>query len=438
MPIDYNPLISYPELGVSIGGSIQYVNKASVDPYVYHDGGPQNFADYQALLDNVASIPIQDFLLTYNANTKPLPSDITQFVKDFVTSQGSMVTIAGVDVPDPEVVDEILTGFLIAFQQNISGSVTPSGTWSELASVINLNGDITDPNQFSQLEAAFKDFVGRYPYALNGSVAAATASSDYAVNGFFKKWRDFTAINSVISAGGAPSAAPELLEGFNVPTYEMIFNSFLPAPYRTTSPGGGVDPSSPTDQTYFAEFLQQFYGGEVQRYGYFTPSHSLTNWIGYVQDLAGVTVSPTTRVPVTKTKIINNMLLLLISMIASIQNIAAAQADRLALYSSWQRGYTSILGQVHVFTASSKDRLALFDGIEDAEKEARNTAREEVQTKFNAAAIQRLTSQKDVVTDDAKALQSRVNASSDAFNEQANIATALLQELSTILATILK
>lgn len=430
MPINSNPLTHFPGVDPSLkdlsGVLITSItgNVASADPFVYN--GSVTFPDYAALSAAPASdAAINAFLLSYNKNSNPLPSDITKFVKDFVKGQELLVTINGVEVPDPAVVKDILEGFLKAFQINITGSSTPLTAWPDLSGVIQLNGDVSDPKQFAQLEAAFKDFVSAYPYAGNGSPASDPTNT---LTEFFQKWRDFTAISSVIASTppGSPTAAVEILGGFVVPTYETIFNSFFPA-YATPA----VNPSSPTGQTYFAEYMQQFYQGEVQRYGFFTPSHSLTNWIGYVQDLAGVTMNPTARVPETKTIIINNLLLLLISMIASIQNVAAAQADRLRLYSTWQRAYTSVLGQVHVFTATSADRLA-------GTAQAQIDARRDLQTNFNSAVIQRLTSQKDVVTDDAKALQSRVNQSSDAFNEQANIATALLQEMSTILSTIMK
>lgn len=422
----FNPIVDHNLLSnnlTSPTGTAISGQTGAANPFTYGDVIPIPFADVQVIGQ---PLEMEALLRTYHRDSNPIPSDITKFVKDYVSRFSNP--------PDPATVNAILTGFLQTFQQSITGRQLPAIAWPELASNITLTGDISDPKQFSQLEAAFKSFTKTYPYTSTGEVGVlATANSAY--TSFMTGWRNFNAFSATIknnSGGTLDTPFPfSSTSGFAVVTYQTIFNNFYPA-YATPA----IDPSSPTGETYFAQYLQRFYESEVVRHGFFSPSHSLTNWVGYVQDLAGITLAPTTRVPETKTLIINNVILLLIQMITSIQNIAAAQAKRLELYSTWQRGYTSLLGQVHVFTDRSIDRLNY--GGEEGDAKVRTDVRRDIQTNFNAAVTQRLTSQKDVVTDDAKALQSRVNQSSDAFNEQANVVTALLQTLSTLLSTIFR
>lgn len=403
-----NTQVNPPLIGVD-ATSLQ-IGAVTSDPFTYPVGlGVGIFPDAAAVANLSPTTLLDTLLRTYNKNTNPIPSDITKFVQDFVAQATST------QPPDQATVNAVLTAFLQAYQMQISNSPTPdsSGAWPELSSSISLTGNINDPNQFAQLEAAWKSFTSQFPYTSTGNVGVITSPTSDSL-AFFNAWRAYTTVSATID-GTNPS----------VSSYVQIFNSFNPA-YANT-----VDPSSPTGQTYFAENLQQFYKAEVQRYGYFSPSNSLTDWIGFTQKLAGLTLPPTTRVPETKTKIIDNVMLLLIQMITSTQNIAAVQADRLALYSSWQRGYTSLLGNIHVFTANSPDRLSGTDS-------ATTTVRQDTQTNFNSSVTQRVTSQQSVLSDDSKSLQSRVNASSDAFNDQANTVTSLLQELSTLLSSIVK
>lgn len=187
----FSPITDHTQIGntglTGPGGTVQVAGGPvyAADPFVYPTGsGNVNFADYQAMLNVASPAALQAFLNTYNTTTNPLPSDITQFVKAFVASQGLYTTVNGVQVPDPTVVDSVLTGFLQAFQQNMTGRYDPSSAWPELSGLITLNGDISDPKQFSQLEAAYKSFISTYPYTSTGQIAPATGTN-FALTGFF-------------------------------------------------------------------------------------------------------------------------------------------------------------------------------------------------------------------------------------------------------------
>lgn len=253
----------------------------------------------------------------------------------------------------------------------------------------------------------------------------------------FSEWRKFTAKtatilestsnNIVVNDANGSTTTPRSL-----PSFEGAFNAYFP------SLRDKIDTA--TGKTFFQEALQQFYNQAISIGGYFIPSQFFGTWVNNLQEISkslpslSSTVLSTT--PLNDSRILNDIFALLVSMIGSLQNVAAAQSNRLAIYTSWQKAYNSLLNQVHVFTATSTDLFS--DGNFGLDKSTLAKRRNDVQGTFNPALTQTITSYKDVVTDDAKALQSRVNQSSDAFNEQANTATAILQQLSTILSSIFR
>lgn len=141
---------------------------------------------------------------------------------------------------------------------------------------------------------------------------------------------------------------------------------------------------------------------------------------------------PTSLAPAnyTSTIILNRIFKLVLNMITSLQNVAAAQASRLKFMSSWQAAYTDAMSQVHTFIQG--DGKA-FSGTGSGDI----TARDDL-NRFNASLIQTMQNRQSIVSDDAKALQSNVNQSNDAVNQQSNLGTAILQELGTLLQSIFK
>lgn len=118
---------------------------------------------------------------------------------------------------------------------------------------------------------------------------------------------------------------------------------------------------------------------------------------------------------------------LLLDLIESMQGVAVAQAQRLQFLTTWQKAYTALMDQVPTFTATS----ALFSGTETEESNLRDDM-----NRINSSYTEQLRSQRSQIGDDAKALQSNLNQTNDNVTQAANMATSLLQELSTILSTI--
>lgn len=131
-----------------------------------------------------------------------------------------------------------------------------------------------------------------------------------------------------------------------------------------------------------------------------------------------------------KVLILDQIFKLLIQMIGTLQNVAAAQAERLNFLSQWQKAYTDVMNQIHTFIKAGNDRIS-FGGSSNASQ--RNDLNQ-----LNSTYTQNLQNQRSVISDDAKALQSNVSQSNDAVNQQSNLATAIIQQMSTILGSIFR
>lgn len=320
---------------------------------------------------------------------------------------------------------------------NISGSyndLLSAFVTSYKAQLLGDTGDLTalngvSPDFTAQFLAAWQSFTSTFPP--NGAGFMPSALS------FFTEWRKFTAKTATLLESTSNNVIVNNVDGTTtaprtLPSYETAFNTYFP------NLKDKIDTA--TGKTFFQEALEQFYTQAVSVYGYFIPSHLFGNWVNNLQLISKTVPSVTSTIlsttPQNDSRILNEIFSLLVGMIGALQNVAAAQSNRLALYTSWQKGYNSILSQIHVFTASSQDLLSDNNfGLPGSTLAKR---RNDVQGTFNASLTQTVTSYKDVVTDDAKALQSNINRSSDAFNEQANTATAILQQISTILSAIFR
>lgn len=390
--------------------------------------------DYLAMsgLSNVATL--NQFLGTYNKYTNGLPGDIRDFATDYanyLAANGFLPAPPNNEAAIKNAVKIIIDGFLKTFEtatgfnNNTESSVIQS-LYPGIATYGMGNSD--DPDQYLMVNSFWKDFSLNYIYQPNGAIANSSSSNAF---GFFQNIRSFTVVTATISnsfsllvnngSGGLVNAV-----NANTPRFEKTFYQYFPTL---------VQPDPLYDQT-----LKDFARNMITTYGYFSPSRQYVFWVSYLQEVTNTKAAPIASLPVQDVRILNDIFFLIVQMITSIQYVAASQADRLSLYTAWQRGYADLLNQVHVFTGSSQDKLRDFNSgnpfsdnpsLSDVQKK-----RQDEQGNFNAGMVQQITAYKDSVSEDSKALQSRVNQSSDAFNEQANTATAILQEISTILSAI--
>ena len=126
---------------------------------------------------------------------------------------------------------------------------------------------------------------------------------------------------------------------------------------------------------------------------------------------------------------------LLVEMLSAIQNVAAQQAKRLKFLADWQTAYTELMTDVYVFTETNHNFTNLAADAKD--KTTKGTRRNNINA-ANKNFLDNMKTRRGLVSDQAKQFQTNVSQSNDAANEQASIASSLLQQLSGMLATIFR
>lgn len=156
-----------------------------------------------------------------------------------------------------------------------------------------------------------------------------------------------------------------------------------------------------------------------------------------------------------KVAILDNIFLLIVQMIGTLQNVAAAQSQRLTFLSQWQSAYVSLQNQIHSFYKGNGDYVDGSGGKDndifskDFYKKGRDSAgcgdltrsnnvRDALNNTINSNLTQVIQNNRGQVSDTAKAMQSSVNTTSDAVNQQSNMATTILQQLESLLSAIFK
>jgi len=180
--------------------------------------------------------------------------------------------------------------------------------------------------------------------------------------------------------------------------------------------------------------------------------------------------------------VLNRIFNLLVLLINALQETAAVQANRLNFLSAWQKAYTDEMNQIHAFTQFNGDGSEVVDGDTignlngqtigktiiklttppggglpvgtlfplslhtylasesssrriDGVSEESTKARSDMNT-LNTNLTQQMQGNRQVISDDAKALQTSVNQTNDEVQQQADMATYILQTLSTLLTSI--
>ncbi len=391
---------------VTFNGDTYFQNIDNVSNKIVKPFSTNNL-DVQGMLDvTVPSInesDLENFFVTFN-NTHPLPSSWDQFVSawtSYVTN--TLHNNTGI-IPD-----QMLTSFVQVYQPALGmayndnlGNAT-GGDWSLLNAT---NGDVQ--NQFQQ---AFTTFLQAYPYSgTNGTVTEAS---------FFDNWYKFIAVTAFLKSSTTPGTGL---------SYETIFKTFFP-------------------NGNFQQQLLQFYNkvlSDPNSNGYFNPSQMLSQWVSQVQQQYNISLSGTgvlgpltTSVDTSQTKktaVLNNIFFLLVELITSVQKAAAAQASRLNFLTGWQQAYTELQNQVPTFTQHFNNGVVgTIGSTTNKAANARNDA-----NRINASFITQIQANTNIVSDYAKSLQSSVNQTNDATNQQSDMATTFIQDLQTIISAIFK
>ncbi len=255
-----------------------------------------------------------------------------------------------------------------------------------------------------QFVEAFNEFLDGYHFLSNPGQPDDGAAGDTTF--FLTNFTEFMTLTGVHRT--------DLVTG-NISAYEQIFKAFFPA--------GTEEQFVALRNSLIEEFREDS--------DYYLPSHAMRKWYDKVQQeylatqLGANSVKGTEGVRLV---IIWRLFNLVVEMIGTIQKVGSVLADRLGFLTRYQKAYTELMADVPVFT---KGDDSPFGGEDDDSAEAR----QELNPK-NQTLTENLRSFRSIISDEAKALQSNVNQVNESVNQQSNLATAILQQMSTILQAI--
>ena len=129
--------------------------------------------------------------------------------------------------------------------------------------------------------------------------------------------------------------------------------------------------------------------------------------------------------------VINKVMSLLIKMVETLQQVASQQASRLTFLTAWQGAYVSQMNSVHTFAGNNGD--AYVGAINDE-----NTTTRQDLNAVNSSYTEQARSNSTLISDAAKGLQTNINQTQDAVNQQVNLCSSIQQRLQSLLTAIYK
>lgn len=354
---------------------------------------------------------LENYLKTLKAGTNPIPTTLVGFINGY---------FASINEPPPSGV--YLQNLINPFIQDyiLNTHITQDPSWQALNPP--LSADSSSPNYantVSQFNNWWTQFAQSFPYNVNGSIGTLGSN----LSTFQKQMTEELATtasmsnNTTLTVLNSSGAVVTLS---NIPSYENVY--FLSVPNPTLAG--------------FQTELQTFYSQQLATNGYFLPSQSFSAWQAMVQSPADKTSLASLDSASLLT--LNRIYDLIANLLNVLQKTAAAQANRLVLLTQWQQAYTNSLNQLHVFLQSSPDLLQASSGDSQDTINTKSTIRGDLNDQVNANLRELMQNYRSMMGDNAKALQSSVNQTNDAVSQQANMATAIIQELSTILGALFR
>jgi hypothetical protein len=395
------------------------------------------------------------YLATYQYPYKTF-TNWSDFEQGFYTYVQQRATLQGVNITGMDqaaLYKGFAQDFATVFGIQINSDGTLDGTTGDW-SVLTQNSssalfDESNPN--NPFILAFNQFVNTmtpsdYP---KSTLPSNTNFAD--MSSFMASFQTFlttnTSTNPAVStlallqtgAAAINSTAPNQTAFDNVGTYEQIYNAYAKNP----TPAG------------FSTFINAFYNNEIKLKGYFTPGDSATDFLNAAQNNDPLNVQldemPGSSISGTGSEallVLNRVLELLIKLVQSLQNVGIVQAQRLTYYTNFQNAYTGMISEVPVFTAGQQltrinpngttSQFASPIGKTGSKSTDAGNARNDINSAFNGLMTDNIRSLRDIQENNAKQLQSNINTTNDAVNQQTDMVSTFLQQLSTMLSSILK
>lgn len=301
--------------------------------------------------------------------------------------------------------------------------------WQILQSATPPTTPPIDSNTMSaNFVAAFNHFLQNYSFTtINGvkSVLPSTTDPSY----FFNQWYQFTGVTATLQIAQTPlisANSGQYTQG--LPSYEAIYYAFHPG----------------ATKAQFQQDLVTFYNEQMKANGYFLPSQMLDTWYTVNKTVYDKSINATasfSTASAEKALILNRLINLLISMISILQKVGVAQANQLKFVTNFQNIYVQLQTQIPVL--SRGDVFGPGSGATGTtplglKTTAANDERNAINTSFNAAKTEMMRAFRGIQEDIAKQIQSRVNQTNDTVNQQTDMATAILQQLSGLVGAIFR
>lgn len=375
----------------------------SIAPYLTTDTTPTQYL-YTMLLARknavLAGPNLNDFLSQFT-QSNPLPQNIDDFAESFAQFYNLQITFGSLAAAKAQIKADIINSGKAAIQTNNTafGSfgvqnadydplIDPIGTQISPA-VSTINDDIAI--------RSFNDFIQNFKYTFSGAVTSAQ---------FQNNWGNY------------------YLTIANVrDDYRYIFEAF----FANNTQGDGNTDFEHALSGFIKNIMYPSSGSDTA----FLPSQNYSDWFVKIQQEyakslygAGSNVQTSIGPSVEKAKILDVIFQLIVKMIGTLQIVTAAQSERLKFLTAWQKAYTNLEGQVRSFIKNGPEWI---QGDDDRRNQL---------NQVNQTYTEQIRSRRTIVSDDAKALQTNINQSNDTANQQTSLATAIIQELSTILSAI--
>ena len=232
----------------------------------------------------------------------------------------------------------------------------------------------------------------------------------------------------------------EILSSFSQPalttylaSYESVYNGFTEDPtlqgflstlksFANSQPGQSFNPSLD-----FPEWVKQFIPDPVTGFSKLQGPDFL---------ITGSSLDGNNSDSVL---IINRILALLIKMISTLQKVGIAQAQHLTFTTNYQKAYTALQGEIPTFTLGKtgpNGKPLIISS--DPKNQDQSNARNEINATINGSLGDNIRSLNSLQQDSAKQQQSNINQTNDAVNSQTDMATTFIQQLNTLLSSVLR
>lgn len=360
---------------------------------------------------NLFSSYLQSNLSLLSSNS---PNAFSQFLSGWYTfaqSQGLVVQSQN------SLYQALVNQFTSALGIQLDGNnqlITSSGDWSILFTppAANVSTDFSNPNDPNN------PFVQAMNKFLPIFAAAAQADPNTVASTVFSQQLENFDTTTTVLQDPTTSGVNPIFN--NLQSYQMIFKAF-----------GPPDPTG----ALFAEQIKQFYNNQVSQNGSFVPSQAFGDWFHMLQtqysnipipSLSGSSIAGNGS---DQAQILERILRLIVGLIGTLQSVGISQANRLTYLTKYQQAYTTLQTQIPVFLQGDKSPIS-STSMNDQQ------SRNDLNSSFNGILTDNLRSLRSIQENNAKQVQANINTTNDAVNQQTDMATTFLQELTTILAAI--